>query len=842
MFRTTVKGLLAHKLRVLLTAISVILGVAFVAGTLVLSDTITKTFDTAIDDNASASDIDVMVSLDSGLDETSNPPFPATVLAQVAAVDGVASATGAVGGYAQLVDADGTVVEGGFGGSTVSNWDPTSTIVTIVEGHAPAGDGQFVLDEDTAHDNGFAVGDHAQIITVTGSSEYELVGIAHSEVDMLGAVSMVFDTPTTQRIVDREGLFDSVGVRAADGVDDAVVADRVAAAVGADYEVQTRAEMTAEAHSDIRESMAFIDIFLLVFAFISLFVGAFIIYNTFSIIVTQRTREMALLRAIGASGRQVLGSVILEAVIVGAVASAVGLGVGVGVAGALKALLAFVGLDIPTGAPVVASSTVIVSMAVGTLVTLISAIGPARKAAKVAPIAALRDAGPAAKVGSVRRSVVGGLTLAAGVAAVVAGLGGGALPLVGLGTLVTFVGMAAVAPTIARPVTRLIGAPLAKTRGITGELARENASRSPKRTASTASALMIGVALVVVTVILGASVTNYIRGTVEDGAKADVYLSDAGLTSTGFSPAIAVAVDGLPEVGEAYGTYNGPSEVEGASQWISAADPALWDDTNPDQGYDIGVTSGAITDLVDGGIALQTDAAEDLDVVVGDTVEVEYPSGIHQERVDAIFEDNGYFGRYLVGIDTYEANYADLLQFSAFITAADGISADQAIAAVQQLVDSSFPGTEVQDRDEFIQSYVDGTKMLIGLIGALLSLAILIALLGVANTLALSIFERTRELGLLRAIGMTRSQLRAMVRHEAAIIATFGAALGLSVGAFFGTALVKALAGEGMTEVVVPPVQVAVLVGLTSLLGVAAAILPARKAARIDVLQALAAD
>jgi putative ABC transport system permease protein len=840
MFRTTVKGLLAHKLRVLLTAISVILGVAFVAGTLVLSDTITKTFDTAIDDGSEFVDVDVHRTTD--LAEVSNPPLPASLLAQVHTVTGVESAFGYVGGTAQLIDADGDVVESGLAGTIAGNWDPNSESAHLVEGRAPSGAGEVVIDEDSAADEGLVLGQTLQIVTQSGSADYELVGIVHTEIDLLGAVSLAFDTPTAQHVLGREDVFDGIRVQAAAGVTNDDLADRVAAAVGVDYEVQTGDELAAEAKDDLHTSMAFIDTFLLVFAFISLFVGAFIIYNTFSIIVTQRTREMALLRAIGASGRQVLGSVVTEALIVGAVASAIGLGVGIGVAGALKALLAAIGLDIPTGAPVVASSTVIVSMVVGTLVTLISAIGPARKAAKVAPIAALRDAGPAAKVGSVRRAVIGGLVLAAGIASVVAGLGGGALALVGLGTLVTFVGMAAVAPTVSRPATKVIGAPFARLRGVTGGLARENASRSPKRTASTASALMIGVALVVVTVILGASVTNYIRGTVEEGARADVYVNDAGITSTGFSPALADAVDGLPEIGEAYGSYNGPAEVEGSSQWVSGADPSLWDPSNPDQGYDVQVQSGTITDLADGGIALQTDAAEDLDVVVGDTVEVEYPSGIHQERVDAIFEDNGYFGRYLVSDTTYEANYADLMQWSVFISTADGVSVDQAMAAVQQLVDTSFPGAEVQDRDAFIQSYVDQTKTLVGLIGALLSLAVVIALLGVANTLALSIFERTRELGLLRAIGMTKGQLRAMVRHEAAIIATFGAFLGLAVGAFFGTALVKALAGEGMTEVVVPPVQVAVLVGLTAVLGVAAAILPARKAARLDVLQALASN
>jgi putative ABC transport system permease protein len=837
MFRTTVKGLLAHKLRVLLTAISVILGVAFVAGTLVLSDTITKTFDTAIDDGSDAVDVDVHRTTD--LANAANPPLPESVLAQVAAVDGVERAFGYVGGMAQLIDADGDVVESGIAGTMATNWDPGSELVHIVDGRAPS-TGEFVVDEETASDEGLAIGQSVQIVTQSGSARYELVGVVHSDVDLLGTVTVAFDTATAQRALGREGVYDGIQAQAAPGVTSDDLAPRVAAAVGDGYEVQTGEQVAVDAKDELHDGLAFIDTFLLVFAFISLFVGAFIIYNTFSIIVTQRTREMALLRAIGASGRQVLGSVVLEALIVGAVASAIGLGVGVGVAGALKALLAAIGLDIPTGAPVVASSTVIISMVVGTLVTLVSAIGPARKAAKVAPIAALRDAGPAAKVGSVRRAVVGGVVLAAGIAAVVAGLGGGALPLVGLGTLVTFVGMAAVAPTVARPATKVLGAPIARLRGVTGELARENASRSPKRTASTASALMIGVALVVVTVILGASVTNYIRGTVEEGARADVYVSDAGVTSRGFSPALATAVDALPEVGAAYGSYSGPSEVEGTSQWISAADPALWDPTNPDQGYDVQVQSGTITDIADGGIALQTQAAEDLAVVVGDTVAVEYPSGIHEERVDAIYEDNGYFGRYLVSDTTYEANYTDLVQWSVFITAADGVTADQAMASVQQLVDTTFPGTDVQDRDQFIQSYVDQTKTIVGLIGALLSLAIVIALLGVANTLALSIFERTRELGLLRAIGMTKGQLRAMVRHEAAIIATFGATLGLAVGAFFGTALVKALEGEGMTEVVVPPVQVAVLVAVTTALGVAAAILPARKAARLDVLEALA--
>jgi putative ABC transport system permease protein len=843
MFRTTVKGLLAHKLRVVLTAISVILGVAFVAGTLVLSDTITQTFDTAIDEQSEH--VDVVVRLDSGLDDAADPPLPESVLAQIAASDGVAAAVGTVSGYAQVVDADGEPITASLGTVGESwNTDPAMSIFAIAEGREPQAAGEIVVDVDTAHDHDLAVGQTVQVLTATGSGDYAIVGLAEPTTDSgtLGTTYVAFDTPTAQRALDRVGQFDLVQVRAASGVSDDALADRVTAAVGDDFVVQTSAERAEEASDELHAELASIDTFLLVFAFISLFVGAFIIFNTFSIIVTQRTREMALLRAIGASGRQVLGSVVLEALVVGAVASAIGLGVGIGVAGVLKALLAAIGLDIPTGAPVVATSTVVVSLAVGTIVTLVSAIGPARKASKVAPIAALRDAGPAAKVGSVRRTVVGGLTLAAGIAAVVAGLSGGTLPLVGVGAVLTFVGMAAVAPTIARPVSRVIGAPLARTRGITGELARQNAARSPLRTASTASALMIGVALVVVTVILGASITNYIRGSVEEGAKAEVYVNDASIASDGFSPALAAAVGQLPEVAAAYGTSSGPARVDGSEQWISAADPALWDPTNPDQGYDIQVQSGTITDLADGGIALQTDAAEDLGVTVGDVIPVEYPDGARDERVDAIFEDNGYFGRYLVSDTTYAAMYADQLQWTVFVTVADGVDADTAMTAVRDLVDTSFPGPEVQDRDAFIQSYVDQTKTIIGLISALLGLAIVIALLGVANTLALSIFERTRELGLLRAIGMTKAQLRAMVRHEAAIIATFGAALGLAVGVFFGTALVKAMGNMGIEEVVVPPGQLVGLVAATAVLGLAAAILPARKAARVDVLDALAAS
>ena len=850
MFKVTVKGLLAHKVRVAATALAVMLGVAFMAGTLVLTDTIGRTFDDLFGDVFEGTDAVVRREAAFSSPEGQGDQrgrVDASLVRTVAAVDGVAEADGTIQGYARLVDKEGEPVgDPGMGAPTFGgNWSDSADLnpFRIVAGRPPAADDEVVLDKKSADDAGYQVGETATVVVQGPPQRVKVSGIAKfGEADSPGGASFVlFTTPAAQRLVAEPGKFDAVSVVAEGGLSQREITERIARVVPPGVEVVTGEEITAESQSDIKEGLQFFNIFMLVFAAVALLVGSFMIFNTFSITVAQRSRENALLRAIGATRRQVLGSVLVEALVVGVLASLIGLVVGVAVAVGLKALLAGFGIEIPAGGVVFLPRTVIICLIVGVGVTLLAALSPARKAGRIPPVAAMREmAGGSSGYGSSVRIVVGAGILVLGVASLLGGLFGGgdsALPMVGLGVLLVFFGVSVLGRTIALPLSRLIGAPLPRLRGITGALARENAMRNPKRTAATASALMIGVGLVGFITILAASTRASINATIDKAFTGDFAIDSGTFGVGGLDPALADRINDLPEVRVATGVRMGAAEIDGRVAELQGVDPATAFDI-----INVEPLQGAPADLGPDAIAVFEDVAKDDDLQVGDTLPVLFKdTGPKELRVAMIYGENQPVGDYLLGRAAYEANFADQFDSQIFIDTADGVSAPAARAAIEG-VTAQFPGADVRDRAGFKADQTSFVNQLLGLVYAMLALAIVIALLGIGNTLALSILERTRELGLMRAVGMTRSQLRSTVRWESVVIALQGTLIGLAVGVFFGWALVQALSDEGINRLEIPFVNLAVVVVLAGLAGVVAAIPPARRAARLDVLRAIVTE
>ena len=565
------------------------------------------------------------------------------------------------------------------------------------------------------------------------------------------------------------------------------------------------------------------------------------IFNTFSITVAQRTRENGLLRALGAGRRQILLSVLLEAFVVGVIASLLGIIGGLGVAVGLKALLAAVGIPVPGTGVVFKTSTVVISLAVGIGVTMLAALSPARKAARVPPIAAMQQGLVGSTgYGSRQRIYVGCGLLALGLGALVTGLFGSvgqAFALVGMGALLVFFGVSVLGRTIALPLSRAIGSPLPKLRGVTGELARENAMRNPKRTAASASALMIGVGLVAFITIFVASTKASLEQAINDSFTGDIVVTSGGGLLGGVDPSLAKRVDALPEVAYATGLRQGFASVDGKVTTVTGINSATGFDVieiDPIEGSPAGLSRYAV--------AVSEDTATAKHLRVGDVLPMAFKdTGQQQMRVAMIYAQDRVVGPYLLGLPAYDGNFSTHFDTMVLIKQAENVSTSASLAAVTR-ASKPFVGVSVLDRAGFMAEQIAPMNQLLALVYALLGLAILIALLGIANTLALSIFERTREIGLLRAVGMTRGQLRSAIRWESVIIALQGTVLGMVIGLFFGWALVRAMSDKGLTVFHVPFGSLAVIVLLAAVAGMVAAIGPSRRAAKLDVLRAVVSD
>jgi putative ABC transport system permease protein len=701
----------------------------------------------------------------------------------------------------------------------------------------------MVVDAQTADKHGFAVGDRVKVLLQGPARTFTVSGIiGFGEAGNLGGATLAgFTLPTAQEVLNREGRFDEIDVVAAEGTTPEQLRDRVRAVLDPRYEVLTGEELSAAQAAAINDTIGrFLSTALLSFAFVALLVGAFLIFNTFTIIVAQRTRELALLRCLGASRRQVMTSVLLESLIVAVVASLVGLGLGVLIANGLKALLTgILNFDLPTTGTVFLWRTVIVSLAVGIVVTVLAALLPARKATRVPPVAALQPETAFAPTHfRKRRIVLGVLVTLVGVALLLAGLfqnEGNRLVNVGSGAVIVFFGVAILSPLIARPLARLIGWPFAKAFRLPGTLARENAMRNPRRTASTAAALMIGLALVTFVSIFAASIKASTTETLDRTIAADYILMND--TFTPFSPDLATRLADQPELAAVVGVRLGAFKLNGATKQLIGIDPAAYDRVVKTE-----VLSGSIADLQSGGLAVKEDVAEANGWTVGERVALQFPrGGTQQVTVKAIYKDNSVNGDYLLSLADYERFYADQADSQILVQAAPGTDPAASRAAIDRvLVD--FPNVTVRDQAEYKAETARQIDQVVNLFYALLALAVVIALFGIVNTLGLSIFERIRELGLLRAIGATRRQVRSMIRWEAVIIAVLGAVLGLAVGVFFGWTIVRALRSVGITEFALPGGQLVIFVVFAALAGILAAVLPGRRAARIDVLRAITTE
>ncbi|HET6774441.1 MAG TPA: FtsX-like permease family protein [Acidimicrobiales bacterium] len=850
MLKTALRNVFAHKLRLLTTGLAVMLGVAFTTGTLVFTDTMGKTFDdlfASVYENT-----DAVVRAEAAFEDPSGfgdqrGRVDASLVDSVAAVDGVASAQGNTTGYAQIVDKDGEPLGNPEFGAPVfgGNWDEDEATnpFTIAAGRAPAADGEAVIDRQSATDAGFEPGDRATVLVQGGPIEVTVTGIVtFGSADSPGGASVVlFPLETAQRLVGEPGMFDEIAVVAEDGISQEEIAQRVEAGLPDGVEAVTGATVTEETQDAINNGLSFINTFLLVFAVIALLVGAFIIFNTFFITVAQRTRENALLRALGATKRQVLMAVLVEALAVGLVASAVGVAAGLAVAAGLKVLLDAFGISLPAGGIVVTSSTIVTGLVAGVVVTLVAAISPARKAGKVPPVAAMRDVAVSSTgYGSKQRVIVGLVILLAGVGALLYGLFGNvdnALPVVGLGALITLFAVTVLGRTVSLPLSRVISWPLARLRGITGGLASENAKRNPKRTAATASALMIGVGLVAFITIFASSFKASVDATVSETFTGDVIVTGPGaFGSGGLDPEVADRIADLPEVDEVGAIRGGFAEIDGDAQDVLGIDNALFDL------FDVGVVSGSPDDLDATSIAVHEDVADDKGLGIGDTVPVVFrTTGAQELTVRLVYSEQQPAGDWVFPMEAWEANNAEQYDFQVFVKAADGVGPAAAAAAIED-VTVDYPGAKVLDQSEYVAEQTGFVDQILGLIYALLALAIVIALLGIGNTLALSIIERTRELGVLRAVGMTRTQLRSTIRWESVVIALQGTVLGLVVGVFFGWALVEAMADEGLNTLDIPYTTLAVVVVLAAIAGIVAAVLPARRAAKLDVLRAIVSE
>ena len=847
MWRVTLRGMLAHKLRLALTGLAIVLGVTFVSGTLVLTDTLHSTFSTLFSNVYRNVDLEVRgaaaFSSQTGALAV-REPFAQSLLAKVREVPGVALAGGSVSGYAQYVDKHGHAISTG-GAPTIGTTYPPSRRLSwfhLVAGTAPRTAAQVVMDQGTAQKFGFHVGNRVTILLPGAPRDFTISGIVKfgTANNLAGATIAAFSLPTAQTLFDKAGRLDTIDVLVTGGSSLSSVERAIATVLPHGVEVVSGQTVADENMTLMNQILGFLSTALLVFAFIALFVGAFTIFNTFSIIVSQRTRELALLRIIGASRRQVFAIVQLEAFLMGLVASLLGLGLGVLTAMGLSALLRAFGISLPPGSLVFSMRTVVASLLVGVGVTMISAISPARHAVRVAPVRALASYSSAPPTSRRRRVVVGAALGVGGVGVLISGLARGTIALVGVGAVAIFVGVAMLAPFIARPMASVLGRPLAVTLGVSGVLGRENSMRSPRRTAQTASALMIGLALVAAFTVFGASIARSATGSIEDAIAADYVISGSATGSpiSGISNAAPGVIAHIPGVDTVTRVDSGVFEF-GHSVLSLAAIPR----DSLSRTVTLKMQSGdAGSSLAAGEVLISSTTATSNHLSVGDTMRVRFAkTGWTSVRVGGVFKPNAILGSYVVSERFFAQHYAAGAQpVAILLRSATGPSATETSAITTAL--RSFANLKIQTRSQFIATQQAQVNQLLGLVYALLGLAILIALIGIVNTLLLSIFERTREIGLLRAVGMRRGQVRTMIRSEALILAVFGGVIGVVLGTGLGVALSLSLSQQGVTDVVVPYSSLGFFVAVAALLGLAASSWPARRAARLNILDAIAVE
>jgi putative ABC transport system permease protein len=850
LIRFALKGLLGRKLRTALTAIAIVLGVAMVCGTFVLTDSIDKAFNSIFTDSRQGASAIVTGKPAFGLSDqgtSARPTLDESLLAKVQRLPSVAAAEGSVNSDAtQLIGRNGkAIVSGGAPNLGFSIANPSSPFnpLTLVQGTWPHGN-EVVIDKATADKEKLKVGDLIGVQAEGPVRRMRISGLVRfgSVATIGGATLAGFDLPTAQKLFNKEGKLDEIAVAPKPGVSDQELVQELRRVIPSTATVRTAAQQAREDAKGTNQFISFLRGFLLAFAGIALFVGSFVIANSLSITIAQRTREFATVRTIGGSRRQVLASIVIEALATGVIASVIGIAAGVALARGLFSLFDAVGFTLPNSGLIFQARTVVVSLLVGVLVTLLASLRPAIRATRVPPIAAVREGAVLPESRFARYRLPGSILLTvAGFAALLwslfgPGLGTRAILIwMGLGALLIFFGVALLAERLIRPLAASLGAFAPRLGGAAGALARDNARRNPQRTASTAAALMIGLALVTLVAVLASGITSTFRDAVNGlwgGA-------DYAITAqNNFSP-IPVSVansaaktDGVEAVGN---VRTGEAQAFGKRIFVTAVDPATgkifsidWKQGSPQ----------VLSSLGDNGAFVDDGYATTHHLRVGSPIEITFPNGKRKRFVvKGIFKPptgGSPFGPVTISASTFDRYNANPRNLYSFVRMRGGQTPENQAALERRM--KAFPNAKVQTREQFIDNQISGLNSVLNVLYVLLALSVIVSLFGIINTLVLTVFERTRELGMLRAIGMTRRQVRRMIRYESVITALIGGALGIALGIVLGALMV---ARVDFIAFSLPVTQIVIFAILAIVVGILAAIFPARRAARLNVLEAL---
>ncbi|MEU7557115.1 ABC transporter permease [Streptomyces eurythermus] len=842
MFRTALRNVLAHKARLLMTVLAVMLGVAFVSGTLVFTNTLSDAYQKSFAKGFDQVDVAVRPKYqDSEGDRVGkDAELTQALLDRAAKVPGAASATGVVTGFTAVAGKDGELVGGDWQSAGGNYWGTEDPRYPLVSGHAPRGKGEVLIDSATAERAGFKVGDTVRLSvdgpvltpTVSGIFTTDDGNVA------AGGSLTLFDTPTAQSLFGKKGTYDEIDVRAAAGTSqEALKAALDKALPGKLVETTTGERLADDQAAAIADSLSGLKKSLLVFAGIALFVGTFIIANTFTMLVAQRTRELALLRAVGASRRQVTRSVLVEAFAVGAVAGVAGLVAGIGIGAGLRSLLGSLGESVPDGPLVIGSGTVVAALAVGILVTVLAAWLPARRAAKIPPVAAMSSLHAKATTKSlVLRNTLGSLFAAAGIAVVLMATNmdsDSAQGPMGIGAVLLIIGVFVLTPLLSRPLIAL-ASPVLRAFGVSGKLARQNSVRNPRRTAATASALMIGLTLITGMTVMAGSLQSSIDRMASSAIRADYVVSMANQGP--LSPDVAKKLATADGVTASSPLRNGESRVDGGTQWLTGVDGAaigkLTDLKMTDGSFSVGGTR----------IVVDEDRAEKHGWKPGSQLTAHFEDGATRRlTVAGVYEGNDMFNGIILDNKVLTPHLTDPADMRVMVKMADGAS-DAAKKGLVKTLDTN-PAVKIQDKQDISHEIGNVFTQVLNMVYGLLGMAVIVAVLGVVNTLAMSVFERAQEIGMLRAIGLDRGAVKRMVRLESLVISLFGGVLGLGLGVFFGWAAGELLATEIPTyELQLPWGRMAVFLLLAGVIGVLAALWPARRAARLNMLTAIKAE
>jgi len=843
MFRIALKSIVGRKARLVLTSLAVILGTAFLSGTSVFSATLDRTFNNLFEDVFKNIDGYVrstqVVEGDFGLIERQR--IPADYVDKVLAVPGVSDAVPDIQAFARIIGKDGKPVgtEGAgpptFGSVAV---EFKGALWTIAEGKFPKGPNEVALDEASAEKAGYVLGDKVKVVAQSGSREFTMVGIAsYGDVRSPGGATFaLFDVATAAEFLGKPGFVDAILVVGDGSRSDEALSTDIDAIFDPSQKVETLtgAEITKETQEDIGEALSFFSIFLTIFSIIALGVGSFVIYNVFSISAAQRQKENALLRALGANRAQITRSMLIESIVVGLFGSLLGFVGGIGISKLLSVALPALGFDLPSGGLVITASILINTVVVGLIVTVLSAVLPARRAGKVPPLAAMRataieTAGP----GRVR--LFWGLgSIALGLGIIGAVIGGGSNNLLGFGVLFVFIGTIVIGPSIARPVAMFLGRPAETFRGVTGQMARQNAARNPKRTSRTSAPVLIGVALVTAVSALAASINGQIADIFTEQFKADYAVNSNAQGFGGLSPDLATTLSNIDGVDDASGIGTVLTKIDGKGRTLIAITPSTIGGN-----YDIGLINADYSVLDKDGILISESLAKRDNLKIGSVIPVTFGDGVTRDlTVRALYIHDDLAGNRVVSRETFAGTTVSSFDFSVYVTLEKGADSEKVRAELQKAVDDYGQG-KLLSRDEYIDEQAGQVNQLLGLIYGLLALSVIIAIVGIIITLLLSVFERQREIGLLRAVGMTRSQVRTTVRWESVITSLLGAVLGILLGVGLGWVIVYALRDQGLTSFQVPVGSTIFIMVMSFVVGVLAAVYPAWRATKVDMLEAL---